>query len=712
MSEKSAKRRLEQFVSRCGLGRVEFKVVSGEEEEGRVEASELQGSVELEALKISVTATETNEKRLKERLSEEVLGVLGEVADLQGNRLRVKMKENFDFEIPKSALMQAIVLGEKNGEFSTVEEAVKFVCTEISGNFSSEISDQELLGLIRSFGLSNLVNVYCELDMSVGENQVFGEFLVKLVAEVAFRMQGKYSDEVQLGITRILELGLFQMSTRGNSEKFSDRIFRVVSELERLKRLPFLSKSRLIHWLLCQPAFAVYPRPSVAVLRPSVDPIILEPPPRVSFSPQLLSEYELVASACVELFGVRPQLYGSAVNGFSLPGSDLDAVVMSTKADDEIEAVRALAEVLAEKYPGKAWTVQRVENARVPILVVKSAPDALNAFEVNISFNHGLPIKNSRLLYLYSELHPNIILLVRLVKRWAKARGLNDALSGGLSSYAWTLAVLGFLTQFGLVPSLLVPLAPCLPDATIVSEEKEPMAADFFDYEAAGHSGRTVLQAFTADAATWRQRLSAAAASPSGHASLDDFSVWTLFRSFCVFFSRGEFNIYEDAISLNGVVKKSQFSVRRLWFSIIDPLEQDRVLGVSAKGMERLLEELQRAGLFPSSDLEDQLCEPARNRTNQRLPPLKLRVSPPQRLNRRPDSAAATVYTNMEKPFARRRQPGPRPDPPELAAPSASEAAPTRGRGRGGGRGDGGRPRGGRGGGSWRRRGEGRDDRQ
>jgi hypothetical protein len=134
---------MEDFVSRCGLPKLEFEIVAVEElsaqpEEEQRDSPELQGSLVLACLKVAVRARESDERKLKERLLAEVLEVIGEVAEMRGNRLRVKMKEIFDVEIPKSALMQAMVLWEKNGELEIMEEAVTFACTKISGIFLTE----------------------------------------------------------------------------------------------------------------------------------------------------------------------------------------------------------------------------------------------------------------------------------------------------------------------------------------------------------------------------------------------------------------------------------------------------------------------------------------------------------------------------------------------------------------------------------------------
>ena len=54
-------------------------------------------------------------------------------------------------------------------------------------------------------------------------------------------------------------------------------------------------------------------------------------------------------------------------------------------------------------------------------------------------------LRNSQLLGLYAAMDPRARQLIFLVKSWAKARKLNDAPNGNLSSYAHVILVVFFL---------------------------------------------------------------------------------------------------------------------------------------------------------------------------------------------------------------------------------------------------------------------------
>ncbi|CAJ1418188.1 unnamed protein product, partial [Effrenium voratum] len=77
---------------------------------------------------------------------------------------------------------------------------------------------------------------------------------------------------------------------------------------------------------------------------------------------------------------------------------------------------------------------------RVPILKLQ-----LNGLDCDLSCGNLLPLLNTQLLRLYAELMPQMAVLCISVKRWAKTQGIGSVMTGGLSSYAWTLMVVYYL---------------------------------------------------------------------------------------------------------------------------------------------------------------------------------------------------------------------------------------------------------------------------
>jgi DNA polymerase sigma len=80
----------------------------------------------------------------------------------------------------------------------------------------------------------------------------------------------------------------------------------------------------------------------------------------------------------------------------------------------------------------------------------------------DITINNHLAVINTKLLRDYASIDPRLRQLVLLVKAWAKARNVNSAYVGTLSSYAYTLLVIDHLQRR--------PGAPVLP----VLQEMEP----------------------------------------------------------------------------------------------------------------------------------------------------------------------------------------------------------------------------------------------
>lgn len=85
---------------------------------------------------------------------------------------------------------------------------------------------------------------------------------------------------------------------------------------------------------------------------------------------------------------------------------------------------------------------------------------------MDICAGNALAVENTRLLREYCNADERVVKLCLLVKSWAKARGLNDAYRGTLSSYCYTLMCINFLQR------RQPPILPCLQDAKWNSNPK------------------------------------------------------------------------------------------------------------------------------------------------------------------------------------------------------------------------------------------------
>ncbi|XP_046400117.1 poly(A) RNA polymerase gld-2 homolog A-like isoform X2 [Ischnura elegans] len=149
-------------------------------------------------------------------------------------------------------------------------------------------------------------------------------------------------------------------------------------------------------------------------------------------------------------------LVGSTMSGFGSDSSDVDMclLVRYTEMDQRNEAVGHLEQIL--HYLKQCDFIDSVEliQAKVPILKFR---DSRYGLEVDLNCNNSVGIRNTHLLYCYSQLDWRVRPLVLVVKLWAHKHNINDAKNMTISSYSLTLMVINFL-QCGVSP----PVLPCL----------------------------------------------------------------------------------------------------------------------------------------------------------------------------------------------------------------------------------------------------------
>lgn len=149
-------------------------------------------------------------------------------------------------------------------------------------------------------------------------------------------------------------------------------------------------------------------------------------------------------------------LVGSTMSGFGSDKSDVDMclVVRRSEIDQRSEAVRHLEQML--NYLRCCDFVDHPEliQAKVPILKFR---DTRYDLEVDLNCNNSVGIRNTHMLYCYSQMDWRVRPLVLIVKLWAHAHNINDAKNMTISSYSLVLMVINFL-QCGVSP----PVLPCL----------------------------------------------------------------------------------------------------------------------------------------------------------------------------------------------------------------------------------------------------------
>jgi len=148
-------------------------------------------------------------------------------------------------------------------------------------------------------------------------------------------------------------------------------------------------------------------------------------------------------------------VFGSTFNGFGAEGCDIDMCLFpqgpAVSDKQWLTRVRSLLQRHCSHFiKGRIELI----SAKVPILKFY---DRAGGLEVDLSVNNPTSIRNTHLLFCYSQADYRVRPLVLAVKLWAKEHGINEARFQTLSSYSLTLMVLHYL-QSGVFP----PVLPCL----------------------------------------------------------------------------------------------------------------------------------------------------------------------------------------------------------------------------------------------------------
>jgi DNA polymerase sigma len=156
--------------------------------------------------------------------------------------------------------------------------------------------------------------------------------------------------------------------------------------------------------------------------------------------------------------GTRVLVFGSSANGFGSPTSDLDMCLqpppntnLPGSMDDATgsKAMAKLADLLEQNKMKNVDTIRL--TARIPVIKFNCPrPMALNgedeSMECDLSFVNSLAVLNTSLLSTYAMIHPVPRILAGVIKRWAKARDINNPSKHSLSSYGYIIMLLHFLT--------------------------------------------------------------------------------------------------------------------------------------------------------------------------------------------------------------------------------------------------------------------------
>ncbi|XP_030371632.1 poly(A) RNA polymerase gld-2 homolog A isoform X2 [Scaptodrosophila lebanonensis] len=150
-------------------------------------------------------------------------------------------------------------------------------------------------------------------------------------------------------------------------------------------------------------------------------------------------------------------LVGSSISYFGSKCSDMDICMLACtnpNIDPRMEAVYHLQLMRGLLKNTNVFKDFNLIEARVPIL---RFTDRRRQVEVDINFNNSVGIRNTHLLYCYSQLEWRVRPMAITIKQWAQFHNINNAKNMTISSYSLMLMVIHFL-QAGVSP----PVLPCL----------------------------------------------------------------------------------------------------------------------------------------------------------------------------------------------------------------------------------------------------------
>jgi len=155
--------------------------------------------------------------------------------------------------------------------------------------------------------------------------------------------------------------------------------------------------------------------------------------------------------------GTKVAIFGSSANGYGSPKSDLDMCLQvpnhaSIVNEDDTTGAGAMA-MLAKIFEENGMVDVDTSRltARIPVIQFNcprgtgsSEDDSL--MECDLSMHNPLAVLNTSLLRSYAEINPVSRVMASVIKRWAKARDINNPARHTLSSYGYILMLLHFLT--------------------------------------------------------------------------------------------------------------------------------------------------------------------------------------------------------------------------------------------------------------------------
>lgn len=178
---------------------------------------------------------------------------------------------------------------------------------------------------------------------------------------------------------------------------------------------------------------------------------------------------------------------GSTFTGYGGLGSDVDMCLFTNSSASMKSQHLSRAQASIQKECSNYHSGELVK-ANVPVLKIKFQDKDDGTINVDMTVDNHTAIRNTHLLFYYSQLDPRVRPLVMAVKWWAKKNDINEPRYQTLSSYTLTLMVINHL-QCGASP----PVLPCLQEnhSEIFNDR-----SDIFDLD---YDDKNILRSFTSE---------------------------------------------------------------------------------------------------------------------------------------------------------------------------------------------------------------------
>mmetsp|Transcript_16883 Transcript_16883/g.33597 ORF Transcript_16883/g.33597 Transcript_16883/m.33597 type:complete len:1369 (+) Transcript_16883:220-4326(+) len=259
-------------------------------------------------------------------------------------------------------------------------------------------------------------------------------------------------------------------------------------------------------------------------------------------------------------------VFGSSANGFGTGASDLDMCIKlpphQRALDDPPAAMGKLAEDL--ELAGMLSLVARL-TARIPIILFE---DHETQMDCDISMENPLAVHNTQLLGTYSKIDRRVRELGYVVKKWAKARNINNPSDGTLSSYGYILMIIHFLQRRS---------SPVIPNLQRLKSDGKPVCKN--DKVPLIPFKHPTEKDFMVNAYFYNPTDEGSMQSLQNDAQRNKESIGVLFAAFFRYYAI-EFNYRQHVISINspGMVEKDFKAEVDCWpvrnnLSIEDPFE-------------------------------------------------------------------------------------------------------------------------------------------